>query len=526
MKFNLEKNKLSFDVEIDEIEDYNPTFKKCSMRVFAFGKNRNMSNITKESFINEAKNTLFYIPIVSMFNPSEVDKYGNSGDLEDHNVKLKKNSDGVPILQYDTYPVGTIPADCNISYEEVDEGDGNIATYVKLDKVLLWKRYEAVQKVEEWFSQGVNPKISMEIYVNDGYFDEETESYKINSWHFEAVCILGSYVEPAFPEAELIEFNSVDFNKLYMEMLTEIKNMKEVVTQQDNKIESLMNFKGGNNVGIFKLSNEQLVEELMNVLEKEDAEETDYGFSISRYFYLDFKDDVVFAFDRKDDFKIFGFKFKENGDAIEIDFESKKRYKIEFVEFEGEKDDKDNEEKYDFNRIFNTMMEFSIKSTQKQFEEEDNSSDDEDVNEDVEENEQDNDNGGENEDINEEQDTNDDFQSLKNENENLKNRLKSLKQYKEQKEKEEREQKEQEIYAKFTDTLSEDEINQIKEKSKDMSLEQIENSLYAVLGQKAVAQFSNKSKSKNNDVVTVPVQTRTEEDNKSPYGDLFDKYAK
>ena len=83
-----------------------------------------------------------------------------------------------------------------------------------------------------------------------------------------------------------------------------------------------------------------VVSEIERGLEGETVE-TCWG-EMSRYIYVDsdFEAGMVYCFDIND-WLLYGFKYTMNGDAVNIDYDSKKRYKFSIVEFdEGEQADK------------------------------------------------------------------------------------------------------------------------------------------------------------------------------------------
>lgn len=212
-------------------QDSNSTFYKVSIRVHGLGKNANGSDITDSAYAN-ATPTIKGIPIVAKFT-EEVDMYGNDGDLTAHNqmiVKDKKN--GGYAVKYDTVPLGFVHPDANITTEDVEESDGRVRTYIKADKVILWKRYDATQKIIEWLDSGIVPKVSMEIgnvngQVNDGYF-------QIDSFEYESICALGSDVMPCFDKADIMQFENKSFNKLYQEMINEYEEGGEEIVSEVN----------------------------------------------------------------------------------------------------------------------------------------------------------------------------------------------------------------------------------------------------------------------------------------------------
>jgi hypothetical protein len=216
--------RLSFQASFEAIEDYNPQFLRTRIKVFAFGVNRNNSKITPQAF-EKAKNTIFNIPVVAKYT-DENDKYGEKGDLEGHNTYLTTDDDGNWIIKTDTYPIGVVSTQANITYEEVNEGteeNPDIKTYVVVDNVFLWKRYEATQKIQSWLEQGIVPNVSMEIDEIEGHYSKDEGCFVIESFIFSAICALGSNVEPCFPKASIEQYSHQTFEDAFYEMLKQLK---------------------------------------------------------------------------------------------------------------------------------------------------------------------------------------------------------------------------------------------------------------------------------------------------------------
>ena len=105
------------------------------------------------------------------------------------------------------------------------------------------------------------------------------------------------------------------------------------------------------------------------------------------------------------------------------------------------------------------------------------------------------------------------FNQAKAENETLQNRVSEY-------EKAEKQEQLDLLYAEFSE-LDEEELNGIKEKAINMSIEEVETILFAMLGRKQ-KQISF-SKKESHDVVRVP---SNEDDTNEPYGNLFALYNK
>lgn len=216
------KNSVAISGRFESHENVkNSTFLKTKMRVFAFGENRNGSLFDLDSF-TRARDSISLIPVVAKYTEAN-DSYGNAGDLTGHNVELKETKDGYEFY-HDTFPIGVISNTSNFYIEEVNEGteiNPDIKQYVVADEVYLWKRYEATKKIGEWLTNGITPKVSMEIGDVSGTINEDGY-FHIDSFEFEAVAVLGSDVEPCFPRSEITTYSKQEFKKELKELVFEL----------------------------------------------------------------------------------------------------------------------------------------------------------------------------------------------------------------------------------------------------------------------------------------------------------------
>lgn len=219
-------NTLNFDGSVVESENFNSSFYKVKMKVFAFGDNRNGSNFSPTSFSEKTQQSISLIPIVAKYNADE-------DDLEGHNVKLKKDSNGEYEFHFDTYPFGVVSNDNNITLEEVNEGTEDapdIKTYVIVDNIYLWKRYDATKRIISWLEEGVSPKVSMEIDNVQGQFSDNGY-FQIESFEFQAITALGSDVEPCFPRAEIATYSKQDFKEEFKALVYELNETLKIDQQ-------------------------------------------------------------------------------------------------------------------------------------------------------------------------------------------------------------------------------------------------------------------------------------------------------
>jgi len=501
----LNKNRFSLNAKFEDIKDHNSTILVTKMKVFALGKNLNLSSISESSF-NKARDSIFNIPVVAKFTEDE-DKYGKDGDLEGHNVKLKTDKNGNLTIEADTAPIGVIGSDANITYEEVNEGtddEPDFKTYVCVDKVYLWKRYDAVQKIQEWLNEGIEPKVSMEIGEITGSYSKEQGCYVINSFQFEAVAALGSEITPCFPRAEIESYSKQTFEESFYSMLKELKfslqsdvvevaeeleeggtNLKKVIEIQESVeileavFEAEVTLETVEEIEVpanFALTSEQLEDELCRELcEIETISEDWYGeiYTSPRFYYIDNKIDqnIVIAWDSTNNYLVGG-SFSTNADSVEVDALSLVRYKVDYIAMDLS-GDTDNDE-MDLFSIFTSkaksefMLSAKEKSLTKQFEI-DKASATADI-------------------TNQLTELQEKYSALEAKYALTDSELATKLQA-------EREASEDTIFESFSKSLTEEEMADVKLSKADFSLQEIEDKLCVILGRKSkVAPIANFSK--------------------------------
>lgn len=489
-----------------ENQDSNSTFYEVAIRVHGLGKNANGSDITNSAY-ESAVSTIKGIPIVAKFT-EEVDSYGNDGDLTAHNQMIvKDNRTGGYVVKYDTVPLGFVHPEANITTEDVEESDGRIRTYIKADKVILWKRYEATQKIIEWLDSGIVPKVSMEIgnvngQVTDGYF-------QIDSFEYESICALGSDVMPCFDKADIMQFESKDFNKLYQEMINEYEKGGEEVAEnkeenikegteksfenQDNSVKGNAEEKDPSKKESedFSLSNNNLEKEIRNELSKRQIEVEYWGWSEKENeFYLrDIKDNTAIVIDNSWS-NYYGIPFETKGDVVTLDYDSK----VEYVADWRPKTESDNEvfEKETFSdrlQVIKEKFEMAKEKTVNQVSQAD-------------------------------------FEKLKGKVEALETANKDLTEYKLNKEKEELRN---EVDAKANEfEFKEDEIKELKEQAynAEISVADFEKELFALMGRKALEAKKEFSLQNTEEKAKVKVSSSGEEAKVDELSKKYGKYAK
>lgn len=363
--------KITYSSSIDKLCEINSSFDKGILKVAYHGDNRNGSSISKDAFERSMK-TIYNCPIVCNYN-RETDSIGS------HDVDIVVKDNDVKIVNI-TQPVGVIPESAKYWWSSYEDDTG-IHEYLCIE-ALIWKRQEAYEKIK---SNGITDE-SMEIKVKDGYLKDGI--YVIESFEFLAFCLLES-AAPCYESASLEVFGLQDFKQQYSRMMEELKSeLKNVAPsaeidihsnnyaeggkgQLEQKIELLSKFgltvEQATSDGLdventsfeelediitqkysngsisnpdstdFSLTGEQFREVLIDALHQE-KRSTDWG-ETNKYWYYDYSIELseVYCWD-SEDWVLYGFTFTMNGDNIEINFDSKKRKKVQIVDFdEGDK---------------------------------------------------------------------------------------------------------------------------------------------------------------------------------------------
>lgn len=213
---------VGFKSKIVPVKPINEQMTLCKCYVLALGKNQNKSNISK-SAADDALPSLFNIPVVGhLF----VDK-DNEVRMGGHDMALEKDENGKYKFKMLTVPYGTVPQQENVHYEEVEEKDGTINTYMVADIILWTGRYpelfDAMYNDEVYFAQ------SMEIVPSETSKDEGYTN--IEKFQFSALCLLGKSddpkknVEPCFESARIEAYDfsaNEEWTKLFEEFKEEL----------------------------------------------------------------------------------------------------------------------------------------------------------------------------------------------------------------------------------------------------------------------------------------------------------------
>ena len=503
---------LGVGMKFSDIKEINTSFAVGSLHVMYNDDNRNNTSISKDDVI-DALPSLYNVPIVCHYDMA-------SEEIGGHDIALVVNSEGKKRLVNLTDPIGVVPDHANFRFAVEEDENGVEHEYLIIDNVILWKRQDAYRHIV----QNLNGVIdhSMEITVFDGE-EREDGVYQIKKFEFTALCLLGNQ-EPCFEGSRLEIFSTNEFKKKMEEMMNELKDNYYTITtpqtEDDDTHPLNKEMEGGNGILDEKLNlageygidvesldfslddfslkelkekfeamkNENhndfalignLIEEIGHVL---DAEKiwTEWGERRHyRYVDVDPEKNEVYCWDTTD-WLLWGFTYTMNGDAVIIDFESKKRVKYVIEEFN------DGEQTSPFAEIFNAM-EQKI-----------------------------NDMAADYSAINEKVATAEATVTEMN------SELNELREFKKQVETEKFNSERDAIFEKFTEKLSGVEaFEKLRENCEGMDLETLEDKCYSILGRNSGVKFSAEPKAPKLKVEPTNITNTPNE----PYGGAFVKYG-
>lgn len=183
----MEVKKLKYDLEsaIEMINSDDAVFAPAKIMIGYCGDNRNYSNISEEVYMNaRIKN----IPVVANF-------ISDKNDFGGHDVKIIHTEDGIDFYAA-TVPFGLVPESAKQWFtEEMVDGEMKKCYWTEC---LLWKRQYGFEKIAQ--TKRINH--SMEISASE-YTERDDGIVQIDKMDFEALCLLGSDVEPCFENSRL-----------------------------------------------------------------------------------------------------------------------------------------------------------------------------------------------------------------------------------------------------------------------------------------------------------------------------------
>ena len=374
---------LSFEAFLSDIVYINSSFDGATLSIAYHGDNHNGVNISKEVF-EKAVPTMFNCPIVCHYIREE-------STIGGHDMEVVKDEDGFRLVNM-TEPVGVVPESAGWFWQEKTENDGKVHEYL-CTHIVLWKRQEAYSYIKEHGIVGQ----SMEINVFSSYKRSDGFKV-YDAIEFTAFCLLGEGVKPCFESASIEVFDRNGMQQRLGELMEDFKQAFSLVTtasaddtnqptlmkggNQDMNLDELMakfnlsaedvNFdtdgmteedieakfaaiqaeknappsepqaepapsEPASEPGTFSLTANQVFDSLWEAISEVTYVDTRWGEAcvLYRYFVMDFDLEAseVIVWDDMDGMT-YGMAFSMNGDRAEVNFDSKKRKKMIYADYD------------------------------------------------------------------------------------------------------------------------------------------------------------------------------------------------
>lgn len=467
--FSIPIKNISFEDIANDQDDLVPV----KLQICHDRENPNGSYFETDSLL-KAKDSISNKPIVCAY---EVDDDNEKSDFMGHEKSLKVNIDDNGKLKfkeiYIEQPIGVIPETNDYSIEEIDGYNWVTANG------FLYKTYceDAIEIIKN--NDGTK-KLSMEIEVLDGEEDTVSGFYHVKDFKFLGITLLGQEHSPAmgdnsqislFSKAEQNEKFAMQFAKILEEVNKGGKKMTKEGQEPEKEPEKEPIKKE------FSLS----VNDLENRIREELSEftyERVYSWgeteTYNKYWLRDVipTDNIVIVEDAQE-YKNYGIPFIVNGDKVELKMEEAVRYiRGDWRVFE---EGKDVEDSVDHLEMFNKISEKETQHFTAEIEKVKESF----IATETEE-----------------------YKALQADFAKVESEKESLLQFKANFEKQERERQEIELFTKYKDLEALDGFAEIKEKSKDFSIQDLENNLLLLFAKK---NFSVKKQQDNKETNSLKV---------------------
>ena len=312
---------ISFSVN-NEISDKNNRFINVTIDVLHTGLNYNKSIFSKE-VVNENIDTIKNTPILGFITEVPFD----DKDFKGHEYVITKTENGVK-RKYIGEAFGVIPESCNPRWITKTTDSGIEREFLQVDG-LLWTKF---QDATDIMLNDIEKPQSMELYPYDidGYEDED-ENFVFTKFSFDGCCILGSSKEPAMENAKIeVQFSMSDF----------VRNIQNELNDKYTTFTKLVNEKT-NQGGIETMPNTdftqtvlQQFEDISAMVRQHETFTDRWGYECARYYAVDVQENEVIVVDAKNNYNYFGLSFTMSGDKAEINFETAKRKKLRYEDYE------------------------------------------------------------------------------------------------------------------------------------------------------------------------------------------------
>lgn len=316
----------------NEVSNKDNRFLEVEIDVLHDGLNFNQSIFSKE-VVNKNIETIKNTPILGFIRQLP----DGEKDFKGHEYIITKTDKDGLTRRYIGSAFGLIPESCNARWIRKMSEDGQERDYLRVDG-LLWTKFSDSIDI---MMRDIEKPHSMELYPNniEGYEDDDG-NFVFTSFDFDGCCILGSTddIQPAMISSDIkikdyeVQFTMSDFvrnvqtelNDKY-KTFTELKLVNEKTNQGGIKAMEKTDFM------------QTLLEQFSDISQMVSQQETftnRFGDECPRYYTVDVQENEVIVVDAMSNYNYFGISFAIEGDKPVLNFESVKRKKLRYEDYE------------------------------------------------------------------------------------------------------------------------------------------------------------------------------------------------
>lgn len=180
-------------VIFQKLNDYDDRFMRVKIWLMHLGENYNGSSFEKDH-VEKAIPSLANTPILGF-----IEENGGVDDYSDHRMILVRE-DGEYKTKYIGQAYGVIPQENNAKFE-VRVGDDGVTREYLTCEGLLWQKWDIPTEIMD---RDLVKSQSMELHKDyEGYWNEKTGLFHFTNFKFFGACILGSSVMPGMNSASI-----------------------------------------------------------------------------------------------------------------------------------------------------------------------------------------------------------------------------------------------------------------------------------------------------------------------------------
>lgn len=330
---NITSIPVTFSVQ-DEISNSDTRFINCTIDVLHTGTNFNGSVFTKE-VVEQNLDTIKNTPILGFIREMPDGEY----DFKGHEYIITKDENGVRRKNIGSV-YGVIPESCNPRWYQKILDSGEEVEMLQVD-ALLWSKLEDSVDI---MMRDIEKAQSMELCPNniEGYEDPKTGLFHFTKFSFDGCTILGNGINPAMQDANItINFTMSDFiESIQSELINKCSEFAKLVDETTNQdFTDTVNEK--TNGGVENMENTDFTQTLLSLfsdisalISQHEVAVDRYGFEYPRYYAVDIQENEIIVVDTKDSYNYYGISFTVEADKPVVDFESAKRKKLRYENYE------------------------------------------------------------------------------------------------------------------------------------------------------------------------------------------------